>query len=246
MNVALLSLAAIACADSGLVLGAAAPAPVEASAPRVVAAADPADAVAPIPEIAVSDAQEIPEELVFAGESDDQVVDRVIAYLDAIDTLQGDFTQIAPSGATSTGRFYLRRPGLARFEYDLPSPLLIVASGGMVFVRDDELETTDSYPLGKTPLKFLLRKRVELDDAKVVAVDRGPGSAAVTFASSGEETEGELSLILRAPDLQLEQWVVRDPQNGITIVTLENVLAGESLPNRLFRAPEASSPFLKN
>lgn len=247
MQTALLSLAAFVCADAGLALGAVSSPAASAPAPIVVAVAEdnaamPASAR---PQV-VTEPEAVLEDLVFAGESDEAVVQRVIDYLDRLDTLQGDFTQVAPSGALSTGRFYLRRPGLLRFEYNPPSPLLIVATGGMVFVRDDELETTDSYPVGKTPLKFLLRKRVELADARLVAVDRGPDSAAVTFASSEDEEGGEISLIVSAPDVALERWVVRDPQSGITIVTLDNVVTGEPIPNRLFAAPEASSPFLKN
>lgn len=254
MNIALLSLAVFACADAGLVLGASeGPAPAASAAmtgmqaaPAAVALLDAPETAAPARTETVSAPETIPEDMVFAGESDEAVVKRVLGYLEGLDTLKGDFTQVAPSGAVSAGKFYLRRPGLLRFEYDEPSPLLIVATGGMVFVRDEALETTDSYPLGKTPLKFLLKKRVELKNARVVAVDRSVDSAAVTFASEDEETGGELSVIVRAPDIELEEWVVRDPQNGVTIVTLDNVISGEPIPNRLFAAPETSSPFLKN
>ncbi|HXI86599.1 MAG TPA: outer membrane lipoprotein carrier protein LolA [Parvularculaceae bacterium] len=183
---------------------------------------------------------------VFADESDQEVADRLLSAVDAISTLSGDFSQVAPSGALSTGKFYLRRPGLLRFQYDEPSPLLIVANGGLVYVRDNKLETTDSYPVGKTPLKFLLKKKVDMSDAKVVAVDREADSVAVTFASSDPETEGDLTVVMGAPALKLRQWVVRDPQNGVTIVTLNNVVEGTPLANRLFAVPEAESPFLKN
>ena len=187
-----------------------------------------------------------PEPLVFEGETDEALVDRLTAYLEDLDTLNGDFRQVAPSGAISTGRFFLRRPGLLRFEYDAPSPLLIVANGGLVYVRDEALETTDSYPVGKTPLKFLLKKKVELGDAKIVAVDRGIDTFAVTFASDADETEGELTIIASAPEISLTRWIVRDLQNGITEVTLSNVETGKRLANRLFRAPEAGGDFLKN
>ena len=185
--------------------------------------------------------------VVFEGESDEALVERLKDYLENVDTLTGDFTQIAPSGAISTGKFYLRRPGFLRFEYEPPTPLLIVANGGMVYVRDEALETTDSYPVGRTPLKFLLRKKLELDKAEVLSVDRGLDSFAVTFGPDGdEEAEGELTVILRAPELTLARWIVRDVQNGITVVTLDNVKAGERLANRLFRTPDAGGQFLKN
>ncbi|WP_428407392.1 LolA family protein [Hyphococcus sp.] len=182
--------------------------------------------------------------LAFYGESDEAVVEKLIAWLEGLDTLQGEFTQVAPSGAVSEGKFYLRRPGLLRFDYEPPAPLLIVANGGMVYVRDEELETTDSYPAGKTPLKFLLQKKIDRDDARIVAVDRGVDTIAVTFASDDEETEGELTVIADAPDLKLRRWIVRDLQGGITVVTLENVVYGERLANSLFAAPEAGGRFL--
>jgi len=194
----------------------------------------------------VSDPEGVLGSLVFASETDDAVVDRVLAYIDAISTLEGGFTQIAPSGAVSTGKFFLRRPGQLRFEYDEPTPLLIVATQGNVYVRDSELETTDFYPIKKTPLRFLLSKKIDFGDAKVVAVDRGVDTAAITFASNEEETEGELSVIVSAPEMSLRQWIVRDPQNGVTIVTLDNVKAGGKLPNRLFRAPDAGGKFINN
>jgi outer membrane lipoprotein-sorting protein len=185
--------------------------------------------------------------LAFEGESDAAIVERLRDYLESVGTLQGDFTQVSPSGAVSTGRFYLRRPGFFRFEYDPPTPLLIVANGGMVYVRDDALETTDSYPVGTTPLKFLLRKRVELDDdAKAIAVDRGVDTVAVTFASEDEQTEGELTIIVNAPQMTLARWIVRDLQQGITVVSLDNVQQGVRLANRLFETPEAGGRFLKN
>jgi outer membrane lipoprotein-sorting protein len=185
--------------------------------------------------------------LAFEGESDEAIVERLRNYLESVDTLQGDFTQISPSGAVSTGRFYLRRPGFFRFEYDPPTPLLIVANGGMVYVRDAALETTDSYPVGTTPLKFLLRQRIELDDdAKAIAVDRGVDTVAVTFASEDEQTAGELTVIVNAPQMTLARWIVRDLQQGITVVSLDNVQQGVRLANRLFETPEAGGRFLKN
>lgn len=241
----------------------------DAPAPIIVAQADlaparaepetaPADAPqqaqngAPTDPESASDAEpdsaiDKPEQpLVFADKSDAEVVDMVRAYIESIKVLTGDFGQIAPSGSVSTGKFYLRRPNQLRFEYAPPTPLLIVATQGNVYVQDKDLETTDFYPIKKTPLRFLLSKKVDLADAQIIGVDRGVDTVAVTFASNEGETEGELSLILRAPDFALEQWVVRDLQNGVTVVTLSNQKEDEKLSGRLFTAPDAGGKFLKN
>lgn len=255
MSIAMLSAISLICIDVALPASAIAPTVAvmgtqAASETQVEEAAEPA--AAPEETQAESVGETVSEEelfngpLAFEGESDGEIVARLEAYLEDLKTLSGDFTQVSPSGGVTTGKFYLRRPGLLRFEYDPPTPLLIVANGGMIYVRDEALETTDSYPVGTTPLKFLLRRKVDLEDAQVMSVDRGVDNVAVTFASTDDETEGELTVIVSAPEMQLTRWIVRDIKNGITVVALDNVKSGERLANRLFETPDAGGLFLKN
>lgn len=221
-------------------------APVLAQAPKAKpAAAAPQAPQAPQTPQTPAAAKPQPQ-AAFAGETDAAVAARVFAYLDNLKTLQGKFSQIAPSGAQSEGVFYLKRPGLLRFDYAAPSPLRIVANGGLVYVRDEQLETTDSYPVGETPIKFLLRKKVELKDVRVAGVERKPDTVAVRFASTDPKTEGELVAVFSAPDLTLKQWAVHDPRGGVTVVSLRDVVSGKEIANRVFTAPETKSPFLKN
>ncbi len=255
MGIAMLLAISLICIDTA---ASALPLPASvAVAPAVVAVqatADPqlttppADEIDPVILAPASEptAEPINDPLAFEGESDEAVVQRFVDYLEQTTSLTGDFTQIAPSGAISTGQLYLRRPGFLRFEYDPPDPLLIVANGGLVYVYDDALETTDSYPLGKTPLKFLLSRKLNFDETTVVGVDRGVNNVAITLASKKDAVEGELTIIVKAPEMTLIRWIVRDLQNGITVVTLDNVVAGERLANRLFRPPDAGGAFLKN
>lgn len=211
--------------------GLSAPAPdMAAAAPILVAAATPA-----------KEAEKPP---VFSDLSDAAVADKALSYIESLTTLAGTFVQTAPSGAVASGKFYLRRPGQIRFDYDDPSPITIVATQGMVYVENSELETTDSYPLKKTPLRFLLSKKIDIGDASLKAVERLPDAVAITYASTEEETEGEITLILSAPTLAIEQWAVRDAEDGVTVVALQGVTAGGSIDNRLFRAPDAGGAFL--
>lgn len=231
----LLSTVAFLVADSAP--AAAAP----AASPPVAVEKTTAAAPAPVLAANVSTPATAP---VFAGLSDQAVADEVLRYLEGISTLKGDFVQTAPSGAVATGDFHLRRPGQIRFDYDEPSPITIVATQGMVYVENADLETTDSYPLKKTPLRFLLDKKIDIGDAALKSVDRDQHSVAVTYASTDEETEGEITLILAAPALAIEQWAVRDAQGGVTVVSLQAVTAGAPIDNRLFRAPEAGGAFI--
>ncbi|MEO0399060.1 MAG: outer-membrane lipoprotein carrier protein LolA [Pseudomonadota bacterium] len=189
---------------------------------------------------------------VFESETDDAVVEKIIDHLQVLNTLKADFRQAAPSGAITQGKFWLRRPRQLRMQYGTATdanddaPLLIVASQGFVYVRDNALETTDSYPVNQTPLRFLLSKKVSLEELEVISVYRGEDSVSVTFADPEGDAEGDLTAVFDAPELALKQWIVRDPQQGLTVVTLSNREPGAKLANRLFRTPEAGGQFINN
>jgi len=240
MIAALFSSAALFCAEASFAITAPAIAAATAPAPAVVLAG--ADAL-PAAEIAM---EKPVSKLAFADLSDEAVADAALKSVEALTTLSAKFRQTAPSGAVATGDVALRRPGQVRFDYDAPSPITIVGTGGIVYVENTDLETTDSYPLGKTPLKFLLSRRIDLGDAKLAGVERYEDAVAVTWESSGEETEGALTLYLSAPDLAVRQWAVSDAQGGVTLVELIDARLGEKLDNRLFRAPDAGGAFIRN
>lgn len=248
---AFLSTVAVIAAETALSFGAQSVAEALPSAPAAQIASAPAgqptkkvtsSASQPVPIVAAAPAPAPPS--AFSGLSDEAVAAEVLSHLESLTTLSGNFVQTAPSGAVVTGKIYLRRPGQIRFDYDDPSPITIVATGGMVYVENADLETTDSYPLKKTPLRFLLSKKIDIGGASLKSVERGPDAVAVTYASTDEETEGEITLVVSAPDLAIEQWAVRDPQGGVTVVALNSVSSGAPLENRLFRAPDAGGAFI--
>ncbi len=190
--------------------------------------------------------QSPPARAAFDDLSDAEIGAKVIDYLQSLTTLAGDFVQTSPTGQTIGGKFYLRRPGQIRFDYDDPSPITIVATSGMVYVENTDLETTDSYPLKKTPLKFLLAKKIDLGDARLAGVERNADAVAVTYSSTDEQTEGAITLVLDAPTLSIREWHVEDAQGGVTSVVLDSVKSGDALENRLFRAPDAGGAFIND
>lgn len=189
-----------------------------------------------------------PVPLVFSNVDDAKIAQNVLGYLNDLTTATASFVQSSPSGAVQEGQFWLRRPRQLRMEYGSSNDpsLLIVATQGNVYVRDNALETTDFYPVKKTPLRFLLTKELDAETLDVVSVQRGTDSVAVTFADVSGDAEGDLTVVLDAPNLRLRQWVVRDPQNNVTFVTLEDLVEGGKVSNRLFRVPDAGGQFINN
>ena len=92
-----------------------------------------------------------PFSLPFGGSSDQAtaftpqqraLLDRVSKYLSGMQTLVGNFVQIAPDGSRTDGTFYIQKPGKVRFEYNPPSPTEVIADGSSVAVRNREIAAT--------------------------------------------------------------------------------------------------------
>ena len=167
---------------------------------------------------------------------------RVEAWFANLDTLSATFLQLAPDGAQSTGTLALDRPGRARFDYDDPSPILLVADGSTVAIADFQLETLDRVPLGATPLAPLLDTGEALSERGVVdTAGRAQGRLYITLIDPEGETDGRLTLIFDDPDpsapaasMQLSGWYAVDALGGLTEVRLSAVETGVSFDPRLF------------
>lgn len=169
---------------------------------------------------------------------------RIEVYLNGLRTLKARFLQVAPDGSTSQGTAYLQRPGRMRFEYDKPSPFLLVAGFGSAVFYDRQLNQTTSVPLSTTPLGILLSDNFKLSgDITVTAITRQPGQIQVTTLRTGSPADGTLTLVFADAPLALRQWAVVDAQRQETRVSLFSIELGGSFPPRMF---EFNDPRLPN
>jgi outer membrane lipoprotein-sorting protein len=160
---------------------------------------------------------------------------RIETYLDGLRALKAHFLQVAPSGAISQGTAWLERPGRMRFQYDPPSPLLLVAGHGLVVFHDKSLNQTTNIPLGRTPLGILLADHVHLQgDVTVTGMQHLPGQIQVSLVRTASPGDGTLTLIFADNPLTLRQWTVLDAQRQETRVTLYNVETGGQFDPKLF------------
>lgn len=163
-------------------------------------------------------------------------IGRVEAYLNTVRALQSRFQQVAPNGATSEGKAWLQRPGRMRFEYDPPSPFLLVGGNGLLVFHDSQLKQTSNIPLGSTPLGLLLQDNLRLSgDVTVTGVTRMPGQLEVSVIRTQSPADGQLTLIFADAPLVLRQWTVLDAQRQETRVTLYNVALGGTFDQKLFQ-----------
>lgn len=159
--------------------------------------------------------------------------------LNAVRRQQGRFVQTNPSGRETRGSYWLQRPGRVRFDYDPPSPLLVVSDGSTLIVRDRDLKTTDRAALRATPLFFILKDRIDITrDARPIRAERREGLTLLSLRDRSGQAEGELTLGFDA-GMALRQWSILDGQGRTTLVRLESAQTPASLDPALFSLREA-------
>jgi outer membrane lipoprotein-sorting protein len=165
-------------------------------------------------------------------------LDKISVYLNAIHSLKASFIQIGPEGGVDQGEVMIQKPGQIRFAYKPPSPVLIVATGGSVYVKNARLNTVDRYSLSETPLGLLLNDRVDLKTNKaVMGVSEQNGTIILRARSSANRNDSNITLVFSLPGIELRQWTVRDNQGGSTTVALQSLQTNVGADPALFTVP---------
>ena len=102
----------------------------------------------------------------MAGEEFDkkqvELIQKVTAYFNQMTEIKGLFVQTSADNKRMRGKFYVKRPGRFRFDYNLPSRLVILSDGHYMAIQDLDMKTDDRVELDRTPFRVLLRKDVDL------------------------------------------------------------------------------------
>ena len=172
---------------------------------------------------------------VVLSDADQATLSQVSQYLNGMRALKGRFLQTGADGKTAQGTVWLERPGRMRFEYDPPSPLLLVAGNGKVIFHDAKLDQVSEEPLTQTPLSLLLADKISLaGDVAVTDFQRLPGQVQITLVRTKTPGDGSLTLILNATPLALVGWSVVDAQGQETRLRLSDMKPGGSFDSALF------------
>lgn len=162
-------------------------------------------------------------------------VQRIETYLNSIGSMQARFLQVDPSGGNVQGTLFILRPGRLRFEYDEPSPILIVADGTWVHYHDKELDQTSRALISDTTVEFFTRNDLKLQgDVTVTEFTREDGLMNVTLVDSDNPDEGSVTFTFDTNPINLRQWVVTDPEGAQTLVALLSFETNVSLDPDMF------------
>ena len=172
-----------------------------------------------------------------AGPTEDKAdIIRAEQYLNTIKTLKARFTQISPTGESIDGTVYLSRPGKMRFDYDPPSPILVMANGSFLIYYDKQLRQVSYIDLDSSIAGVLVRDQVQLDgpDLKLLNIAHAPDLLNITVAQRKDPSQGQITLVFTEHPFALRQWKVIDAQNQLTTVSLYEPQQGIPLDPELF------------
>jgi outer membrane lipoprotein-sorting protein len=160
----------------------------------------------------------------------------ITAYFNRFKTMEGDFIQFGPRGEQSEGVFFISRPGKIRFQYKPPVKLDVISDGKNVSILNTRTMTQDFYPLGKTPLRYLLADNIDLLSPGLVDEVREEADLiAVVIVEKSKLVGGKLTLVFDRASYDLKQWIVTDAQGLNTSVAVYNVTTGKRSSADLFK-----------
>ena len=164
---------------------------------------------------------------------------RIEIYLNEMKTLRAEFLQVSSNGAVATGKLLMQRPGKIRFEYDPPSPIMLISDGYFLRYIDKDLEQVTHIWLEDTPIGFLLDDNLKLSGGiTVTKFKKNANLLTITLAKSKKPERGTVSIIFSDKPLALEKWVIKDAQGITTTITLNNRERPLKIDPRLFELTE--------
>ena len=163
-------------------------------------------------------------------------VNTVSTYFNGLDTLKGVFLQTDPDRKQAKGRFYVKRPGLFRFDYGAPSRKVMVSDGRFLAIQDPDLKNPDTFEMDQTPFRLLLQKDVDLmRDARIIDAKQADDLIVVSLQDKSPDAPGKIQLFLSTkPEVALREWVITDAQGLETRVEVSELDKSGGIDPRLF------------
>ena len=170
-------------------------------------------------------------------EEQQQTVEKIEAYFNAIRTIKSKFYQTSDNGGSAQGDFYASKPNRMRLEYQPPHPIEVVADGHYLIFHDKKLEQVTYLDLDENPAAIILKENFSFkkEDLSITDMTTEPGIITLSVVKKSLPSAGKITLIFKDKPLTLRQWRVTDAQQITTLVTLDNMETNVQVDNALFK-----------
>lgn len=168
-----------------------------------------------------------------------EAIKKIDDYFNELQTLQGRFLQTTSADKKQArGKFYVKKPGLFRFDYAPPSKLVILSDGSNLAIEDHDLKQVDRYPIDSTPFRLLLRKDVNLmRDARIMELQVADDIVILSIIDKAGDSSGAIKLFfVQKPAFELKEWVISDAQGVETRIEVSDLEKAKPIDSKKFVA----------
>ena len=168
----------------------------------------------------------------YASEYHDNKIKIIEESWNNIRTMSGNFLQTNSDGTMTYGKFFLSKPFKSKFVYKNEEDI-IVTNQSLIAVLDNEGFQLDSYPIGQSPLKDILRDKVDLihkDKKVIIKEDEENYIAKIRFSNK----PGEVELSFTKDDLTLKKWQIIDEFEQVTVLEFTKIKKNISINPEIY------------
>ena len=168
----------------------------------------------------------------YASEYHDNKIKIIEESWNSIRTMSGNFLQTNSDGTMTYGKFFLSKPFKSKFVYKNEEDI-IVTNQSLIAVLDNEGYQLDSYPIGQSPLKDILRDKVDLihkDKKVIIKEDEENYIAKIRFINK----PGEVELSFTKDDLTLKKWQIIDEFQQVTVLEFTKIKKNISINPEIY------------
>jgi outer membrane lipoprotein-sorting protein len=159
---------------------------------------------------------------------------KIADHFSSVKSMSGEFVQFGPNNQQTGGKFFLERPGKIRFNYEGKSNFRVISDGKSVVILNKRLNTSDLYPLSKTPLKLLLDTKIDLSGGRVKSIKEESDLTTIQLADKSVFGNSKITMMFDPKSFDLRQWTITDAQGKDTTVMIYNTKEGVSFPADTF------------
>jgi len=175
--------------------------------------------------------------------ANDATLSRIEKYLNNLTTITADFTQDTSDGNVAVGKFYLERPNKMRWEYEPPTPILMVSNGSFITYFDRGLAQISHIPIDSTLAAFLIRPKISFsDDITLDSLTKYKGIIAISVHQTAKADEGELTMEFADKPLVIRSFMIKDSSGEITKISFQNARFGQTIEPELFVFHDPTAP----
>jgi outer membrane lipoprotein-sorting protein len=183
-----------------------------------------------------ADAASRPQWNAIEGPARATTITRIEAYLSGISSAVANFKQHSADGSSGSGKFFLKRPGKMRWQYDPPTPMLLVSNGKVVTFYDASVDQVTYIGVDDTLAAFLTKSEIKLESSslELMRLESTKGQVRVNVRQRKKPDEGSLTLVFADAPLSLAGMTATDATGNETEVTFADAQFGVKLDDALF------------